>query len=1220
MLRQLLPLALSFSFCSLYAQDQPEKLKGLLWEISGNGLPRPGYLYGTMHVPEKLAFNLSDSFFIALQQADMLALETDHDQWQAFTEMLDEQDGDFFQRGGLDEERRQSTQADLYHDLFSFSTPDNQLLGAILSAKPRMTNEFLYRSNQYRQDYEEDTYLDLFIFQAGRKLGKTVIGLETMEGSYEAYVRSQLPDDEEEDQDNRYYPGLFERSSIEDAYRDQDLSLLDSLNRAMSPGKNFQRWMQDERNQIMVRGIDSILQSGTTLFSAVGAAHLPGETGLIHMLRDKGYVMRPVQFSARHSKAVKDSIDTLRFPVQFSTQWAPDSSWSVEAPGKFYRTMEVPGLEQQLCTDMSNGAYYAVYHLHTYGLWNGQSPGYIADRIDSLIYEKIPGKIQERKRLTAPFPGHEITTRTRRGDVIRYKILVTPMEVYLFAAGGNGDYALGPEGTQFLNSIRLAESRVAPQPFDLRPPQSGFRLRFPSAPFYNTTTDPKNDRFMAAAIDPADSAFYLFYRADFHDWSYIEEDSFELNIIGENIAAGFTDSTPAVRLLAAQPYPMQDFSFRADRDSAWYHLRLVIDGPHYYLLGCRKNTPEAPASFFNSFAIEPFKYQDKWEDITDTTLMFRSRMPAGAAASTPAFVLKLKSIVEEGLKKHKRDQYMSWLYEDDHARYLKLALQGEEIFVRSRDMFRRQSIPTIDSFQTLFQKTLSANKKMALRECRWESVSPRLLRGDFLLEDTGSTRGIRALVIATPGRVYTAAATVHLDQPGSAFINTFFEQFTPIDTTGGELPFGRRDRQYLQDIYAADSLVREKALKILENAWYYVDKGDFPALTNAIGHPDFGKLRYPYRENLLNALARSRHEGALPYLQDFFLRHPDSARYRQTALLAMARLRTEPALKTALKAVQQEPVYLNDDGRREFFRLLGDSLPLAAKLTRAFIPLLKRQEYRELTLDLLDELSTGKMIRPPVYASAIPELIRETALQINRLRYNAERRSDSDDPDIYRYGSYTSGRDSDLSRNIRLLAPFSTRERRVRDLLYAAARCPDKQIQIASWCLLMKHGRPVPTDTLSAYYRDDRTRIHLYRQLAITRQLTAYKDWFADTIALVRSILVEEARDQIKEQDSIRFRSQHRATRWNRPAVLYFFEIKKKKDDHWSLAWLTLPANARIFGTEPENLAAADSYTRYRDRPEAQVLPSMPESEKEALIRKKIGEIRFANRERYERQ
>ena len=172
MLRIALFFALLFRVVVLPAQNKSEKLTGLLWEISGNGITKPGYLYGTMHVSEKLVFNLSDSFFTALKYVDMVALETDHDAWQEFTDDLSGDDDDVLSlRNPYAYYSGRNYNQNLYNESFNFESPDNDLLGAMLSSKPMMTNEFLYRSNMYRQEYEEDTYLDLFIFQAGKKLG-----------------------------------------------------------------------------------------------------------------------------------------------------------------------------------------------------------------------------------------------------------------------------------------------------------------------------------------------------------------------------------------------------------------------------------------------------------------------------------------------------------------------------------------------------------------------------------------------------------------------------------------------------------------------------------------------------------------------------------------------------------------------------------------------------------------------------------------------------------------------------------------------------------------------------------------------------------------------------------------------------------------------------------------------------------------------------------------
>ena len=57
----------------------------LLWEISGNGLESSSYLFGSFHSNDKRLFNLSDSTFLALDQAEMIVLETDifslFDEW-----------------------------------------------------------------------------------------------------------------------------------------------------------------------------------------------------------------------------------------------------------------------------------------------------------------------------------------------------------------------------------------------------------------------------------------------------------------------------------------------------------------------------------------------------------------------------------------------------------------------------------------------------------------------------------------------------------------------------------------------------------------------------------------------------------------------------------------------------------------------------------------------------------------------------------------------------------------------------------------------------------------------------------------------------------------------------------------------------------------------------------------------------------------------------------
>ena len=51
----------------------------LLWEISGNGVKTPSYLYGTMHLRDSRVFNLPDSVYSSIESCKHFALEVHPD-------------------------------------------------------------------------------------------------------------------------------------------------------------------------------------------------------------------------------------------------------------------------------------------------------------------------------------------------------------------------------------------------------------------------------------------------------------------------------------------------------------------------------------------------------------------------------------------------------------------------------------------------------------------------------------------------------------------------------------------------------------------------------------------------------------------------------------------------------------------------------------------------------------------------------------------------------------------------------------------------------------------------------------------------------------------------------------------------------------------------------------------------------------------------------------
>ncbi len=66
----------------------------------------------------------------------------------------------------------------LNENSFRIKDYSNELKSA-LQAEPAIVNNLLYRSYKSKEDFEEDTFLDLYIFQTGRKLGKEGAGVES---------------------------------------------------------------------------------------------------------------------------------------------------------------------------------------------------------------------------------------------------------------------------------------------------------------------------------------------------------------------------------------------------------------------------------------------------------------------------------------------------------------------------------------------------------------------------------------------------------------------------------------------------------------------------------------------------------------------------------------------------------------------------------------------------------------------------------------------------------------------------------------------------------------------------------------------------------------------------------------------------------------------------------------------------------------------------------
>lgn len=280
-----------FTAFSLFAAltGNAQKLdNGLLWKISGNGLAKPSYLYGTMHIT--CDATLDKNILAALDATGQLYLELDMDDPNMQTEMM----GGIMMKDGVTMKSLASVED--YEIVNKFLQEKAGMSADMLGTfKPFMVSALLYPKmlDCPVQSYEQA------LMEISKKQNEEILGLETV--SEQLTVFDAIPYKEQMDElvksakDNL----VKDRKEIEEMialYQKKDLNALlefmDKSENKMMAGHNDV--LLDNRNKNWIPKIEAVAKAKPTFFG-VGAAHLAGENGVIKLLRKKGYKVEAVK-------------------------------------------------------------------------------------------------------------------------------------------------------------------------------------------------------------------------------------------------------------------------------------------------------------------------------------------------------------------------------------------------------------------------------------------------------------------------------------------------------------------------------------------------------------------------------------------------------------------------------------------------------------------------------------------------------------------------------------------------------------------------------------------------------------------------------------------------------------------------------------------------------------------------------------------------------------
>ncbi|HMA15680.1 MAG: TraB/GumN family protein [Bacteroidota bacterium] len=272
---------------------------GLLWQIEKDG-QQPSYVFGTMHVPDPEFLNLPSPVQAAFDLSRHVAVEVVAEKGKEIAYLTRYVTAVLLPEG---QSLSDLLSDEAYTQLLQLAwhqTPPRVNLGSlhISRFKPWFVMEVVGPNDVTASHLDSSRpVLDAMLEQRARETGKSVSGLETFEEHL--VIDSGIPLDDQAALLTGYLAnrGNWQNyAAFANAYRNGDTAMLHGFWQqsllAVEPGlaRRYTARFLDDRNRLMVERALPLMAKGAT-FVAVGAAHLPGEVGILRLLEQRGYTV-----------------------------------------------------------------------------------------------------------------------------------------------------------------------------------------------------------------------------------------------------------------------------------------------------------------------------------------------------------------------------------------------------------------------------------------------------------------------------------------------------------------------------------------------------------------------------------------------------------------------------------------------------------------------------------------------------------------------------------------------------------------------------------------------------------------------------------------------------------------------------------------------------------------------------------------------------------------
>jgi uncharacterized protein len=269
----------------------------LLWEVSGKGLTKPSYIYGTIHMIPKADFFLTDATKKALSESQKVMFEINMKDMQNPMMIFSIMSKAMMPRG---QKLRDLISAEDYALVKTRFEEIGMPLAMLETIKPMFLSAMVDGGDNPMDTTSKSatTGYEMEIMKIAEKDKKEMGGLETM--AFQMGIFDSIPYKTQAEMLVKAIKsvnhGDSEFKTMVEMYKSQDIEAMAGTMKASDDNElsKYEGILLTSRNKNWIPLIAKNSAEKST-FYAVGAGHLGGEMGVVNLLRKEGFTLKALK-------------------------------------------------------------------------------------------------------------------------------------------------------------------------------------------------------------------------------------------------------------------------------------------------------------------------------------------------------------------------------------------------------------------------------------------------------------------------------------------------------------------------------------------------------------------------------------------------------------------------------------------------------------------------------------------------------------------------------------------------------------------------------------------------------------------------------------------------------------------------------------------------------------------------------------------------------------